>query len=226
MKSRDELAREVEVLGERIATLSAAVLRMGSSLDLAAVLQEAADSARMLTHARYSLIVAVDEAARSSPPAGVAGVPPRRAAHRRKPANTARVEGRHVSGLESVITPICSRPTPAYRAALLEQVVARAGGDGRRTLDVRQRELRQQLVHVVLPRPVLEASIETRGPTPQPPPCVAPASSPRCPSSPPHACPGTPARRGSPCARRPVRRAPAATAAPGGTSRSSSSPRA
>ena len=127
MKSRDELAREVEVLGERIATLSAAVLRMGSSLDLAAVLQEAADSARTL----YSLIVAVDEAASSSPPAGVAGVPPRRAAHRRKPANTARVEGRHVSGLESVITPICSRPTPAYRAALLEQVVARAGGDGR-----------------------------------------------------------------------------------------------
>ena len=41
MKSRDELAREVEVPGERIATLSAAVLRLGSSLDLATVLQEA-----------------------------------------------------------------------------------------------------------------------------------------------------------------------------------------
>ena len=61
MKSRDELAREVEVLGERIATLSAAVLRLGSSLDLATVLQEAADSARTLTNARYSLIVTVDE---------------------------------------------------------------------------------------------------------------------------------------------------------------------
>ncbi len=61
MKSRDELAREVEVLGERIATLSTAVLRLGSSLDLATVLQEAADSARTLTNARYSLIVTVDE---------------------------------------------------------------------------------------------------------------------------------------------------------------------
>ena len=62
MKSRDELAREVEVLSERIATLSAAVLRLGSSLDLATVLQEAADSARTLTNARYSLIVTIGEA--------------------------------------------------------------------------------------------------------------------------------------------------------------------
>ena len=62
MKNRDELAREVEVLGGRIAALSAAVLRLGSSLDLATVLQEAADSARALTGMRYCLIVAVDEA--------------------------------------------------------------------------------------------------------------------------------------------------------------------
>ena len=62
MKSREELAREVVVLGERIATLSAAVLRLGSSLELATVLQEAVDSARVLTGARYSLIVTVDEA--------------------------------------------------------------------------------------------------------------------------------------------------------------------
>ena len=62
MKSRDELESEVEVLGERISTLSAAVLRLGSSLDLATVLQEAADSARALTGARYSLIVTIDEA--------------------------------------------------------------------------------------------------------------------------------------------------------------------
>ena len=62
MKSRNELEREVEVLGARIATLSAAVLRLGSSLDLATVLQEAADSARALTGARYSLIVTIDEA--------------------------------------------------------------------------------------------------------------------------------------------------------------------
>ena len=62
MKSREELTREIEVLGTRIATLSAAVLRLGSSLELATVLQEAVDSARVLTGARYSLIVTVDEA--------------------------------------------------------------------------------------------------------------------------------------------------------------------
>ena len=62
MKSREELTREVEILEERIAALSAAVLRLGSSLDLATVLQEAADSARALTAMRYCLIVAVDEA--------------------------------------------------------------------------------------------------------------------------------------------------------------------
>ena len=65
MKSRNELEREIEVLSERIATLSAAVLRLGSSLDLATVLQEAADSARLLTGARYSLIVTVDEAGKA-----------------------------------------------------------------------------------------------------------------------------------------------------------------
>ena len=63
LKSRDELERENEVLAERIATLSAAVLRLGSTLDLPTVLQEAADSARTLTRARYSLIVTIDEAA-------------------------------------------------------------------------------------------------------------------------------------------------------------------
>ena len=62
MKSRDELEQENEVLAERISTLSAAVLRLGSSLDLATVLQEAADSARALTGTRYCLIVTVDEA--------------------------------------------------------------------------------------------------------------------------------------------------------------------
>ena len=51
MKRRDELEREVEVLAERIAILSAAVLRLGSSLELATVPQEAADSARTLTRA-------------------------------------------------------------------------------------------------------------------------------------------------------------------------------
>ena len=49
LKSREELEREVEVMAERIASLSAAVLRLGSSLELATVLQEAADSALALS---------------------------------------------------------------------------------------------------------------------------------------------------------------------------------
>ena len=49
LKNRDELEREIEVLAGRIAALSAAVMRLGSSLELATVLQEVADSARLLT---------------------------------------------------------------------------------------------------------------------------------------------------------------------------------
>ena len=61
MKSREELTREIEVLGERISTLSTAVLRLNASLELATVLQEAVDNARVLTSARYCLIVTIDE---------------------------------------------------------------------------------------------------------------------------------------------------------------------
>ncbi len=57
-----ELRRENEALRERIARLSAAVLRISASLDVMTVLQEVADSARALTGARYGLIATVDEA--------------------------------------------------------------------------------------------------------------------------------------------------------------------
>ena len=50
LKSRDELEREFDVVGERIAT-------PGASLDLATMPREAADSAR----ARHRLIVTIDE---------------------------------------------------------------------------------------------------------------------------------------------------------------------
>ena len=43
----------IEVLEDRLSTLCAAVLRINASLDLDAVLQEAVDSARALTGARY-----------------------------------------------------------------------------------------------------------------------------------------------------------------------------
>ena len=46
---------------ERIAALSAAVVRTSANLDLAAVLQEAVDPARALTTARYGIITTVDE---------------------------------------------------------------------------------------------------------------------------------------------------------------------
>ena len=53
--------RETEALRERISTLSAAILRITSTLDLDAVLAEAVDSARRLTGARFGAVVTVDE---------------------------------------------------------------------------------------------------------------------------------------------------------------------
>jgi len=60
----DELSRQIEALQERVSRLSAAILRISASLDLDTVLQEAVDSARALTGARYGAIATVDEAGR------------------------------------------------------------------------------------------------------------------------------------------------------------------
>ena len=57
-----ELGQQLEALRERVARLSAAVLRISGSLDLETVLQEVVDSARALTGARYGLIVTLDHA--------------------------------------------------------------------------------------------------------------------------------------------------------------------
>ena len=57
----DELRRRIEELDERASRLSAAVLRMSSSLDLDTVLHEAVDSARALTGACYGVIATVDK---------------------------------------------------------------------------------------------------------------------------------------------------------------------
>ena len=54
--------RENEALRERISRLSAAILRINASLDVATVLQEVVDSARALTAARYGIIATVDDA--------------------------------------------------------------------------------------------------------------------------------------------------------------------
>ena len=59
-KDADELRRENAELRARIAQLSAACLRIGSSLNLDTVLGEIAESARALTGARYAAIATID----------------------------------------------------------------------------------------------------------------------------------------------------------------------
>ncbi len=61
MGESSEPAREVSAPRERISALSAAILRINASLDVTTVLQEAVDSARALTAARYGIITTIDE---------------------------------------------------------------------------------------------------------------------------------------------------------------------
>ena len=62
VKETDQPGPETAALRERINALSAAILRISASLDVTTVLQEAVDSARALTGARYGLIATTDEA--------------------------------------------------------------------------------------------------------------------------------------------------------------------
>ena len=62
MNGPDDTRRELQAARARIAALSAAILRTSASLDLATVLQEAVDTARALSAARYGIITTVDEA--------------------------------------------------------------------------------------------------------------------------------------------------------------------
>ena len=61
MTNPDDLRRENEALRDRIAKLSAAVLRISASLDLDTVLNEIVETARALTGARYGCITTIDE---------------------------------------------------------------------------------------------------------------------------------------------------------------------
>ena len=61
MSGNDDLNREIQALRERISALSAASLRVGSSLDLDTVLREIAESARVLTAARYAVITTIGD---------------------------------------------------------------------------------------------------------------------------------------------------------------------
>ncbi len=62
MNSSEETRRESGRSEERMAALSAAILRINASLDLATVLQEVVDSACALTGARHGVIATADEA--------------------------------------------------------------------------------------------------------------------------------------------------------------------
>ena len=62
MTDSGRLMREIEALRERISTLSAAVLRITSTLDLDTVLAEAVESARGLTGASRGAVVIVGDA--------------------------------------------------------------------------------------------------------------------------------------------------------------------
>ena len=64
MNSFEALRRENEVLRDRTARLTAAILRISASLDVDTVLQEVVDSARALTGARGGVITTIDEAGR------------------------------------------------------------------------------------------------------------------------------------------------------------------
>ena len=61
MDSNDQTNCEIKALRERISALSAAILRISASLDVATVLQEVVDAACALTAARYGVIVTVDD---------------------------------------------------------------------------------------------------------------------------------------------------------------------
>ena len=60
MASPDDLRRQIEVLRARNSRLSSAILRISSSLDVNTVLHEVVESARVLTRARYGVIVTID----------------------------------------------------------------------------------------------------------------------------------------------------------------------
>ena len=62
MSETGDQHREIEVLRERISALTAAILRISASLDIATVVREIAEAARALTGARYAIITTIDDA--------------------------------------------------------------------------------------------------------------------------------------------------------------------
>ena len=61
MNKSNKMDSEIRALRERLSRLSAAILRVNSSLDLDTVLQEILSSTRDLVGARYGIIATIDE---------------------------------------------------------------------------------------------------------------------------------------------------------------------
>ena len=80
VNERDQATRATVAPRQRDATLRAAFLRIGASLDLDSVLREVVDGARAMTGARYGVITTVDGA--GSPTIILAGALPHRTCYR------------------------------------------------------------------------------------------------------------------------------------------------
>ena len=74
MTRRNQLKQNAEAPRDRLSSLSAAILRISTSLDVETVLREVVESARELTDARYGVIATVDEAG-LSPEFVISGMP-------------------------------------------------------------------------------------------------------------------------------------------------------
>ena len=113
MTGNSEPGREIEALRERIAALSAAILRISASLDVDTVLREIAEAARALTGARYAVITTID-ADRRLEHTVMSGF---------SPDETRQVEGwtdnlRVFEALRDVPSPLRVADMPAYIASL------------------------------------------------------------------------------------------------------------
>ena len=64
MSETGDQGRDIEILRERIDALTAAILRISASLDVATVMRESAEGARALTGARYAIVITIDDTGR------------------------------------------------------------------------------------------------------------------------------------------------------------------
>ncbi|MCY4454549.1 MAG: response regulator [Immundisolibacterales bacterium] len=61
MSETGDQGRDIEILRERIAALTAAILRISAKLDVATVMRESAEGARALTGARYAIVTTIGD---------------------------------------------------------------------------------------------------------------------------------------------------------------------